>query len=355
MSPEYPFLSIAIATYNRKEKVLQQVRNLLKCPRNDIEVVVTDNASMDGTVDELLKIRDDRLKIICKKENSGAPRNWIDAVFNCNGQYIIYTNDRDYILMDKIPKLIEILQMDNWGYVITKNDDEVRSGDLAIYETGFEALLAAPISYHPSGRIYNGQILREHLDREYFYQYEDTTFPEGFIARSLACYGKGGIYDEAIYHNDSQDNIINCRISPVASRERKDEDYYMHPSKTWLLVEKVYKQLFGELPLTFEQQQRIALIRNLSEYISGRLISYKRFRSTKATAQHYNLTYRSISNREIYMLAHEYFQKWTRLLKSEKAPLYVRFEYIISTPYRWYRLVKACHWVENEIWKKGKV
>ena len=44
-------LSIFIATYNRKEILLDKIRSLLKIKSNDFDILVLDDMSTDGTFD----------------------------------------------------------------------------------------------------------------------------------------------------------------------------------------------------------------------------------------------------------------------------------------------------------------
>ena len=56
-------LSIIISTYNRKELVVGNISKMLECNRRDIEFIVGDNASSDGTFEEFSKIKDDTISL----------------------------------------------------------------------------------------------------------------------------------------------------------------------------------------------------------------------------------------------------------------------------------------------------
>ena len=57
-------LSIYIATYNRKEILLEKIEKILKIKSDKFNIYVMDDASNDGTVDSLKEINDERLHII---------------------------------------------------------------------------------------------------------------------------------------------------------------------------------------------------------------------------------------------------------------------------------------------------
>ena len=48
---EDPLISIVIVTWNRKEDVLETIRSIYDQAYQNVEIVVTDNASTDGTVE----------------------------------------------------------------------------------------------------------------------------------------------------------------------------------------------------------------------------------------------------------------------------------------------------------------
>ena len=68
---ERPILSIFIATYNRKEILLDKIRSLLDIKSDDFNVLVLDDMSTDGTVDALKNIDDSRIRVIRNKERNG--------------------------------------------------------------------------------------------------------------------------------------------------------------------------------------------------------------------------------------------------------------------------------------------
>ena len=50
-----PLVSITIVTWNRREDVLRAIESCYNQTYKNIEIVIVDNASIDGTYDRLLK------------------------------------------------------------------------------------------------------------------------------------------------------------------------------------------------------------------------------------------------------------------------------------------------------------
>ena len=92
-----PFLTFCIPTYNRVERVRSLVTNILSLPDDDIEIVVLDNGSDDGTFEELSKIRDSRFHVLTNGENRGALYNMLN-VFKCATRVadLLYITHRIY-------------------------------------------------------------------------------------------------------------------------------------------------------------------------------------------------------------------------------------------------------------------
>ena len=74
-------LSIFIATYNRKEIVVNKIKELLRIQSKELDIFVLDDVSGDGTTDALKQIKDLRLHIGTNSERvgilkDGAMPNW---------------------------------------------------------------------------------------------------------------------------------------------------------------------------------------------------------------------------------------------------------------------------------------
>lgn len=112
---ERPVLSIFIATYNRKEILLEKIRSLLEIKSDDFDVLVLDDMSTDGTVDALKNIDDTRIRVLQNKERNGIMKdgvmqNWYRLLEMCDGQFAFHLNDRDLLDTEGIADLIAFLK-----------------------------------------------------------------------------------------------------------------------------------------------------------------------------------------------------------------------------------------------------
>ena len=89
--------SVVVPTYNRKDSLIRCLRSL----PSDVEIVVVDDGSTDGTSRAISSIRHPNLKYV-RQENGGpaSARNYGARV--CTGRYIAFTDD-DCIAVEPWP------------------------------------------------------------------------------------------------------------------------------------------------------------------------------------------------------------------------------------------------------------
>lgn len=314
---EKPFLSICIPTYNRLSILKYNLEHVMTYDGDDVEFVVTDDCSTDGTREYLQEIKDSRFRYVINEPNLGAARNFIAAFFNGNGKYVMYCNDRDLILAEQIPRLIQMLKEDEYAYVMTCNDSTERSGHVFKYDKGFKALMAIPIEAHNTGNIYNGDLLRKYFRAEEFYSYADTTFGEKFVSRALITKEKMATFDYATYRNGGslgdKQRLVSGHV--LNGRVRADEDFYFHPKQSWYMVQSVWRQVFDEHLMNLDAEQTNQYIQYLMDFMIGRIPDYKLYRNMKEYRQHYNLSEHQITTREAIRLGREYIALMKDFLK----------------------------------------
>jgi len=112
-----PIISFCIPTYNRAHRVFGCVTHILKYPHDKIEVVVSDNASTDNTLELLNGIKDERLTIYSNETNIyGA--NWPLAVARAAGQWAVLMSDEDIVNLDAIDHYIDNILDPQMGLII---------------------------------------------------------------------------------------------------------------------------------------------------------------------------------------------------------------------------------------------
>tara|TARA_X000000368_G_scaffold283889_1_gene225416 strand:- start:302 stop:1003 length:702 start_codon:yes stop_codon:yes gene_type:complete len=102
-------LSVLIPVYNEKDTIKECLEAVLKADIGslDLEVIISDNNSIDGTKEILSKIIDPRVKILYRDKNNGKGANIKNALKEANGDLILFQDgDLEYSPNDYV-NLIE--------------------------------------------------------------------------------------------------------------------------------------------------------------------------------------------------------------------------------------------------------
>src|SRR5689334_24234450 len=103
-------VSVVIPTHNRKTSALRLVRGLLKNDYKNIEIIVIDDLSNDGTSEYLKKnVRDKRLKIYRNKSNVFAAQSKNIGAKKAYGEYIFFVDDDNAVDKTLISSLVKVI------------------------------------------------------------------------------------------------------------------------------------------------------------------------------------------------------------------------------------------------------
>jgi len=103
----YPQVSIAIATYNGEKNLEKQLDSIYNQTYKNIEVIVTDDGSTDGTIEILEQYRKSYgLKYFVNEKNLGFIKNFEKAMSLCNGDFIALSDQDDIWLPTKLEILM---------------------------------------------------------------------------------------------------------------------------------------------------------------------------------------------------------------------------------------------------------
>lgn len=118
----HPLVSVIIPTFNRKEMLKRAIDQVLKQDYPNIEVIISDNCSDDGT-EEMVRSRygnEKRLIYHRNKTNIGPSENFRNAFYNISrGEYCIGLCDDDYFIDDSYISRAagKLLSMPNIAFV----------------------------------------------------------------------------------------------------------------------------------------------------------------------------------------------------------------------------------------------
>lgn len=108
-----PLLTIAIPTYNRLENLKVSLKKILDYTKghDEIEILVSDNASTDGTKEYIEGIQKENssLKYYRNDENLGFDGNFLNCFRKAQGKYLWMLSDDDYLMENAVEMILEVL------------------------------------------------------------------------------------------------------------------------------------------------------------------------------------------------------------------------------------------------------
>ncbi len=151
-------VSIIIPVYNRVHLVSKAIESAINQTYTNIEVIICDNCSNDGTWKLLqdYSTKDSRIRIFRNIENIGPVRNWKRCVDEAKGYFIKFIFSDDWIDSDWIEKAIKPFADNNIGFsfspaeILTENraplnsynwftEDKIIASDYYIFLNYFKA------------------------------------------------------------------------------------------------------------------------------------------------------------------------------------------------------------------------
>lgn len=103
-----PLVTVYIPTYNRLELLKRAVESVRNQTYKNIEIIIVDDCSKDGTHKYLEEIsrQDSRIRYFIKEKNSGACVSRNIAIENAQGEFITGLDDDDYFFKTRVSDFI---------------------------------------------------------------------------------------------------------------------------------------------------------------------------------------------------------------------------------------------------------
>lgn len=179
-------MSVVVPAYNHARYIRDAVDSVLGQSWGDLELVITDDGSTDGTADVVTSLGDSRVKLRVFPRNRGACDALNDAIRRSVGKYVAILNSDDFFLPNKLADQVEFLDGHpevgaTFGMARLVDD---RGADL-----GDEA--------HPYRKVFvGGNRSRHSWLRYFFFSGNALCHPTAMVRR--ACYDRVGLYDRGL-------------------------------------------------------------------------------------------------------------------------------------------------------------
>ncbi len=172
-----PLLTVAIPTYNRASWLPRALGSVLACSRPDLEVLVSDNASTDGTGalrQQQPCFADPRLRWSTQATNLGMAPNWQFLLDQARGTWFLLLSDDDMILPEALARVLDALPSVAGEVVVTGLIVEN-------HITSREHVRASPAGTFPGRDFIIGAMTGEHF-----------TLPSAMLLKTQALRAAGG-------------------------------------------------------------------------------------------------------------------------------------------------------------------
>lgn len=153
-----PLVSIMVISYNQRKFILDTLDSAFAQDYSNFEVVISDDASTDGTAELIDKYSEKQPSLIkiLNKTNLGITKNCNVCLRNCKGKYIAILGGDDLFLPNKLTEQVKWLEQD---------ENRVMCGhDCEIFDDSTGEMIVIDIPYKKGGYgisswIKNGMII----------------------------------------------------------------------------------------------------------------------------------------------------------------------------------------------------
>jgi glycosyltransferase involved in cell wall biosynthesis len=100
-----PLVSVMVTSYNQLESLKRALKSVQDQTYSNIQIVVADDYSTDGSREYLLSIANqypEKVKLVFQPENGGIPKNKNAGFRACEGDFITYLDGDDFYFPEKI-------------------------------------------------------------------------------------------------------------------------------------------------------------------------------------------------------------------------------------------------------------
>ncbi|MFL5950816.1 MAG: glycosyltransferase family 2 protein [Gaiellaceae bacterium] len=153
-----PLVSVLLATHDDARFLREATDSVLAQSLADLELLVVDDASTDGTAELLAEVNDPRLTVLQNEQQLGLAASLNRALERATGKYVARLDADDVAREDRLRLQIERLESDRdtaiVGSAVVDVDEDGRTGRTHVMPSGatplrWHALFSAPF-FHPT-------------------------------------------------------------------------------------------------------------------------------------------------------------------------------------------------------------
>lgn len=237
--------SVVIPIYNMELYLKECIDSVLKQKRNDIEIILVNDGSLDRSLDICNEFKEKNNNIIVvDKKNTGTTDTILKGIEKVSGEYICFIDADDKIANDFFSKL---------DIYVEKNFDIILFDFYRMFKNHIEEYKVNKVNY---GKV-NEKELKE-LQKFYFDNFEkyslyrwDKVIKTEVVKKSISEIKKKTIYFED--HVISFLNLLNAESLCYI-----DENLYFYRMRKNSVSHRVNEKIFNDLDIIEDEMKRIA-------------------------------------------------------------------------------------------------
>ncbi len=247
-SEVYPKVSVIVLSYNQQKMTRECIESVLfSSAYENIELIVVDNASTDGSADMLRELCKEhfRLKVILNSENRGFAGGNNDGIRASSGEYVLLLNNDTLVTRGYITSMLKYFdKIPNLGMVgaCTNNIGNEAKVRVSYYDTAGMPLFAHKFA---------------HLNRSKYKEQSEGALAMFCVLIKAEIFEETGLLDERYERGMFEDDDFAMSLRQAGKSLIIAEDAFVHHygSQTFnAMKNKEYMELFYENKRRFEEK-----------------------------------------------------------------------------------------------------
>lgn len=224
-----PIVSVGLPVHNGLPYLAKALESLREQDLSDMEIIVCDNASTDGSRElvEEAAARDERIRYVRNPENIGGTRNFNRVFHLARGTYFKWASSDDFVSPDAISRCVDLLERDPTTI-------------LAYPETCLVDAEGDPIEMYDEGDGWSSDAAVERL--------EQALFHLGLVNLHYGVMRADVLADTVLLgHYPSSDHVLIADLAIRGPFRRVDDVYLyrrIHPEATGSLDDQSLAKFF---------------------------------------------------------------------------------------------------------------
>jgi glycosyltransferase involved in cell wall biosynthesis len=182
-----PVVSVAVPAYNAERWIRETLESVVAQTMDDLEVVVVDDASTDGTREAMADVADPRIRLFRNERNLGQSANWNRTIALCRAPFVKLLCADDFLRADCLDLMLRPFRASETVGLVFCRREIVSEGD--------ESEVAAWRAHYETMFRRFGELRELNSGRKLFEAYLATGFDDNWIGEPSAVMVRRSLFD----------------------------------------------------------------------------------------------------------------------------------------------------------------